>query len=327
MESNSQTAAPPDSSPPLSSSSQPPSSTSAPAQKQSRPWASILAKMRAISIYHLTLALLLMAAIAAWLAISPASQLPAVINLVIASIVCVGAEAVLGWWAGPAGIWPPKQQQAAISAGEQQVSSAPKRAWRLSQTSLICGIIIGSILVPETSPLLVAVIALLAVVIKRLLHEGPFPFFNPAAAALVLGGIAFGTLDVWWVSASSGPGLFILIAAILLLSWKQNRWRMELAFLAAWLAGWAIFQHLPPLSNPASWSALLDVLPLYLMAFMLLEPKTSPVRPKQQYAYGAVAALATVFLLSFSSITDMILVGLLVGNLAKKIMEKLKLAI
>ena len=159
-------------------------------------------------------------------------------------------------------------------------------------------------------------------------RQGPFPIFNPAAAALVAGGLVFGTLDIWWASVPSGVGLFIMLAAMLLLAWRQNRWRMELGFLAAWLAGGALLRQLPPLlANPGSWGALLGILPLYLMAFMLLEPKTSPLRPKQQYIYGAVSALVAVFLLSRSSITDMALVGLMAGNLAKKGMEKFKIGI
>ncbi|MDE1798555.1 MAG: hypothetical protein KGH63_04070, partial [Candidatus Micrarchaeota archaeon] len=257
-----------------------PSAPAPPAAKKSAPWAPLLAWLKSISIYSLTLALLLLNALAAWLVISPASRIPALITLAVAAAACGAAEAVLGWWAGPTGLWPSKPKQAVPSAPSPASASAsaaprsasppslspidavPKRAWRLSSTSLICGLIIGSILAPETSPLLVAAIALMAIVIKRLLHEGPVPVFNPAAAALVIGGLAFGTLDIWWASVSSGIGLLILIAAVLLLSWRQNRWRMELAFLVAWLAGWALFQHLPPLSaSLSSLNVLVGLLP------------------------------------------------------------------
>ncbi len=270
--------------------------------KQSAPWAPILAPLRALSIYHLTLVLVLLAALAGLWDFPPGSRLSALFTLVLAAAVCAGADALLLFQS--------------------------KRVWKLSENSLISGLLIGSILAPETSPFLVAAIAILSVLLKRLLHEGPFPVFNPAAAALALGGILFGTLDAWWAFVPSGPGLLILVLAILLLSWKQNRWQMELVFLLAWLAAWALFLRLPPLApGLAGLNALLGLLPLYLMAFMLLEPKTSPLRPKQQCIYGAIAALVAVFLLPLSTATDMALVGLLIANLAKKAMEKLKFGI
>ncbi len=268
--------------------------------KPSPPGAPVLSKLRAIPINQLTLALLLLAALAGWLALPPASQLQALLNLAVASVVCVGADALIFWQS--------------------------KKIWKLSVTSLISALILASILAPETPALLLAILALLSVILKRLLHDGPFPIFNPAAFALVIGGLAFGTLDAWWAFTPSLPSIIILLLAILLLSWRQNRWLMEISFLLGWLAGWALFSHFPSIPpSMAGIRMLLNLLPLYLMAFMLLEPKTSPIRPRQQLVYGAIAALAAVFLLPRSPAVDMVLVGLMLGNLAKKIMEKFKI--
>ena len=265
---------------------------SAPALPPSSKPFSPLDWLRSVSIYKLAICLLLPAALIGLLALPQSAQLPALVTLAIAVLACVLSQLVLSRKAG-----------------------APLS---LSEPALISGLIIGSVLAPDTPPLLVALICAIAMLTKRLLRIRHVPLFNSAALGLLLGGLLLGTQDAWWASASTPVLSALLALSALVLSWKLKRLPMQFAFLAAWLALWGAAAA--SAGNAPAPSFFLGSLPLYLMAFMLLEHTTSPMRPSWQILYGGLVAAAAFAIVLSSFQMEAILVALLAGNALTKLL-------
>ncbi len=188
----------------------------------------------------------------------------------------------------------------------------------LSEPALISGLIIGSALAPNTPALFVAVICAFAMLTKRLIRVRRVPLFNPAALGLLAGSFFLGTHDGWW-AANSTPllGVWLALCAFVL-SWKLRRLPMQFAFLAVWLVLWgasaALAGHVP---EPVFF---LESIPLYFLAFMLLEHTTSPMRTSWQILYGALVAAAAFAIVISTLPIEALLAALLAGNVLAKLL-------
>ncbi len=250
-------------------------------------------KLRAYPLYRLTIILLLVAAALGLSSLRGAGQLQALEILAACTIAAVAADAICAF--------------------------ALKKKVSISESGMITGIIAGSIIEPSAGILAAVAVSAIAIASKHAIKHRGFPIFNPAAFGLVVGGLAFGLNDAWWAAPSS---IFLIIAAAVL-AWKQNKLALEIAFLVAWVAalvGGAALQ-----GTVSSLSLSLGSLPLYLMAFMLLEPKTSPVVRSRQILYGAFIGVLGVAVLAAPIGADTVAVALLAGNVLKKLLDLAKI--
>ncbi len=151
------------------------------------------------------------------------------------------------------------------------------------------------------------VVGVIAEVLQRVVRLPFGPVLNPAAAAAVLSGFFlshFSVLPTWW-GASFSPRWYIVPEGISVatmfvvpigvwIAWKYKK---------LWTVGSVLF------STAVAYTILFAVSPAYLLLegtllffalIMAVEPKTSPVLPKEQLVYGAGIGLLSVVLLRLS---------------------------
>jgi len=250
---------------------------------------SILDKVKTYSVYRSTIILLLIAVGLGLLTISnPVAEIFSIAVCLVSSVI---ADAAIFY--------------------------TLNKKFRISENAIITALIIGSILSANAGIAILALLNIIAIASKHFLkHEG-FPIFNPAALAIVIAGLAFGFYGEWWASEER---VFLIFAA-LLLAWKLNKFAMEIAFAGTWIAFHlaGIFLYEGTLTH----SVLL--VPAYFMAFMLLEPKTSPAKINRQIIYGGFAALLAAATFSFPLTVDNLALALLLANLLNKAMSIAKI--
>ncbi len=281
---------------PSSKSAAQPAQTGQPRPKSAAPAAvkqkSPIAWLRSVSIYKLVIYMLVLAVPLGLLALPQEARLPALATLSLAVLAAVLSQFLLS-----------------------RKSGAPLS---LSEPALISGIIIGSALAPNTPPLFVVLICAFAMLTKRLLRVRHVPLFNSAALGLLAGSLLLGTHNGWWASNYTPLlGVWLALCAFVL-SWKLRRLSMQFAFLAVWLALWGAAVLLA--GNVPEPAFFLESIPLYFLAFMLLEHTTSPMRQSWQILYGALVAAAAFAVIRSALPIEALLIALLAGNVLTKLL-------
>lgn len=191
-----------------------------------------------------------------------------------------------------------------------------KRKIFLPEAAFATGAIIGLIISPSSTLLEIAVASSIAMFLKNYLRVSNRHIFNPAASGLLIYGLIFSQAVAWW-----GPSLqnwmttIALLSTLLVSAWRMKRWPAILVFLATYQL-WLVIrtQSLATLNL-----SLFDPTILFFAFVMLPEPMTSPVKIPRQIMYGVFIALAANLLTLpiFSSVVfpDILIVGLLIGNL------------
>lgn len=185
---------------------------------------------------------------------------------------------------------------------------------KLPLSSLITGLIIGSV-APINAPIQMVLVAVAAAIVSKFaIRYRSSNVFNPAAFGLAIGLVVFGLGDEWWAASSYGVyGLAIPIAVVLVvLAYEARRLTTAASFIAASLAFAVAFGGLSSLSL-ASAVALVFGVNYYFAFVMLVEPRTSPYGVRTQAAYGV--ALAAIYLgFAYLKIPHTPLLALLAGN-------------
>ncbi|MBV9577508.1 MAG: RnfABCDGE type electron transport complex subunit D [Chloroflexi bacterium] len=171
--------------------------------------------------------------------------------------------------------------------------SASARRFRFPMSALLSGLFVFSILSVDTSWLVVAWTSALAVLGKRILMTGRGHIFNPAALALVLAPIAFGSGESWWGALGdvSWVWLIVLIAAGVFLVDRLNKFPLVLTFLAAYFGFFLVASTLNAHAVAEMFREPFLQAALFLAFFMLTDPPTSPNRYVDQVWFGLLAAL------------------------------------
>lgn len=180
-------------------------------------------------------------------------------------------------------------------------SSKHKNIWNTVITGLIIFLVLHH---GVTAPAIVAPLlaTFFAITIKFFIEYRGSPIVNPAAAGILLSAaivtVVFqdSALVSWWGASFQGK-----LSLVLILFWlafgvkKWAKWQSVLGFLLAnavllVLRGqpWSFIQYV-----------YLDSTIYFLAAIMLIDPRTSPVRARQQWAFGLVAAVAYNILLEY----------------------------
>ncbi|MDE1798317.1 MAG: hypothetical protein KGH63_02840 [Candidatus Micrarchaeota archaeon] len=253
-------------------------------------FSSFISRVRALSDYRIAMALIAACAALTVCLSPPALQLAELSTLLLGLLFAILAQALIDWLS--------------------------KRPIAFSDGATVSGLIIGSVLAPGTPALLVAAVAALAMLLKRLVRFRGVPVFNPAGLGLLLGSLLLGTHAAWWAGLPSPPLLPLLAFSILFISWKLRKLLLQAAFVLVWSLLW-IF-------SGTSLPTLLSLTPFFLMAFMLIEHTTSPSRPAwRQAAYGALVAVLGFALIQSALPLEAMLIALLAGNAFEKTMAAL----
>ena len=178
-----------------------------------------------------------------------------------------------------------------------------------SKSPVVSGLIIASI-VQIGSFDKIAMAAILAMILKKLIKKEEMPIFNPAAPGLF---ITFlfnqGLGEVWWANGTGATMLATLVLG-LIVSWRIKKLYISFSYLLVFL----LLNFLHPAFD-------LAFLPLFSAFFMITEPKTTPNERNHQLIFGAFASII-IHVFGLLALPSSFLLGILVSNLAGKIFLK-----
>lgn len=175
--------------------------------------------------------------------------------------------------------------------------------FRVSPSAIITGLIIGLVGEFGENPLILSLIAVLAIVIKVLIKLKGRHIFNPAAAGLLVGILFLNSHPSWWVG---GDNLWVFLIWIPILLYKLKRWAPIAGFLV-------------PVVITGGFNILTSSSSLFFLTVMLIEPKTSPAAPKLGLLYGVIAFICYLLISRFFSI-DPFISTLLISNLTARVL-------
>lgn len=194
---------------------------------------------------------------------------------------------------------------------------------RFPDAALATGLFLAVILPPTTDLVLLGGLACVAVALRHVLRFHGHPWFNPAAAGVVLGALLFGLAPAWWVGIGPYGEEAMLALGVLLLARSPRQWRLPVVFVLSYgflvtvqhlLAGTTLDAHVLLLQA-------IDPSTLFFALFMVVEPRTAPAAEHEQPLYaGLVGIGAAMFPLVLPTLG--ILVALLTGNLAAIVMRR-----
>jgi len=212
------------------------------------------------------------------------------------------------------------------------------KTWYLPVSSMISGLILSLVAIPEPPFRFIILLPFVAVFSKQILRLGkPRHIFNPASFSMAI--IAFFVPSVSWWGVAWGrissdmlaSILFVITLAVgIMILWRQNRWHVALPFLLSYavllalLFWWngVVLARLIGVVSPL----ILDGTVLFFATVMLIEPITSSfpyLRDRVWYgvSVGFFAVLMTYLsgVVSWANI-DPLIFGLLLGNLVASLL-------
>jgi Na+-translocating ferredoxin:NAD+ oxidoreductase RnfD subunit len=194
------------------------------------------------------------------------------------------------------------------------------RRWRgkliLPTSALLSGAIVAFVLSLETPLIVTILVGALATVSKHVVRTRRGHVFNPAALALLVAIVGFGTGQSWWGALPDLPWPFLiaLLAGGVFVADRTYKLPLVLVFSGSYFA----LLTLVALNNPSPVAELFRApfaqATLFLACFMLTDPPTAPGRVADQIWYGILVALASVLAQLGGAGQAYLLVGLLLGN-------------
>ena len=188
------------------------------------------------------------------------------------------------------------------------------KAISVTDSSIVSGLIIGYVLSPDDPWWVFILAALLAVSSKYLIHFNRKHLFNPAAFGIFLVIIFFGASTQW----KGTYAWHILLPFGLYFIYRIKKLGVLIGYgvVALCLFGIQALMQKAPLLN------IFGYLSYFFIFIMLVEPKTTPVKPAGKVIFGmGVAAL--IFILTQGGIRfDAELFSLLILNLFVPLLNK-----
>jgi Na+-translocating ferredoxin:NAD+ oxidoreductase RnfD subunit len=194
--------------------------------------------------------------------------------------------------------------------------SISARRPRFPLSAVLSGLFVFSILSVDESWLVVAWTGSFAILAKRILRTDREHIFNPAALALLLAPIAFGSGESWWGALGdvSWVWIIVLVALGAFLTDRLNKFPLVLTFLASYFAFFAIASTINPHAVAEMFRDPFLQAALFLAFFMLTDPPTSPNRYVDQFWFGLLAALSAGVAQILGAGQVYLLIGILVPN-------------
>lgn len=190
-----------------------------------------------------------------------------------------------------------------------------EKKFRISDSSIISGLIIGYVLSSEEPWWKLFFASLLAISSKHLFRFNNKHLFNPAAFGIFLTLLFFGASTQW----RGTYAWFILVPFGLYFISKVRKIEILIGYGLASLIlfGVQAFIQKVPLSN------IFGYLSYFYIFIMVIEPKTTPIKPLGKLIFGIGAAIL-IFILTESVVKfDAELCALLLLNLAVPLLNRL----
>jgi glycine betaine catabolism B len=155
--------------------------------------------------------------------------------------------------------------------------------------------------------------AVLAMASKYIFAINKKHIFNPAAFAVAVTGLAFGSYASWWIGGNLPMMVFVIIGGLLVLR-KIQRFDLALTFFFVALASDAL-THLGSSPGVVIQKALLHTPLFFFASIMVTEPLTTPPTRRGRIIYGAIVGALFSPAIYVGSISSTPELALLVGNI------------
>ena len=190
-------------------------------------------------------------------------------------------------------------------------------AWVFPDGALLTGLIVAMVLSPMEPWYVAAITGAVGVLSKYLFRSGAANVFNPAAFALVATFYVFHTGQSWWgaLPEITPLALVLLFATGVFITDRVNKIPLVLSFLGVY---YLLVTLTAFAGDPAKVAALYRApdlhAALFFAFFMVTDPPTSPPKPRDQFANGAITAIASYAAFELVGAAYFLLAGLLVAN-------------
>jgi Na+-translocating ferredoxin:NAD+ oxidoreductase RnfD subunit len=204
-----------------------------------------------------------------------------------------------------------------------------RKRWVFPDGALITGLIVGMILTPVTPLWTVVVTSAIAIVSKYLVRTHTANVFNPAALALLISFLAFGTGQDWWGAMSEAnpksASILLIVAGAFVLQ-RVNKLTVGVTFLGVYYALITITSFV---GNTATVSELYrapDIqAALFFAFFMVSDPPTCPPSTRDQIIYGCIVGAVSFATFEWIGAVYWLIAGLMAGNIweaARRVRER-----
>lgn len=194
---------------------------------------------------------------------------------------------------------------------------------RVPDAAIVTGLFLA-LLFPPTAPLLLTgSVTFAAVGLRHALRFKGRPWFNPAAAGVVLGTLFLGLAPAWWVGIGPDGELAMVVLGALLVARTPSSWRLPAMFLLTYSL-LSVVQHVFVGASTDPQILLLqaiDPATVFFALFMVPEPRSSPGAAHQQVLFAGVVGIAAAFL-PLVLPTLGVLVSLLGGNVLAVLLRR-----
>jgi len=205
---------------------------------------------------------------------------------------------------------------AVISAGviEGLILYIKNKKLSVSESSIISGLIIGFVLSCDQPWWMFSLASLLAISSKHFLCVNKKHIFNPAAFGIFILIVVFGAQTQW-----KGTYLWYFIVPIgFYFVYKIRKLEVIIGYS---LAALGLFGIQAFLQNVSLWD-IFGYLSYFYIFVMLIEPKTTPVKPQAKIVFGIGVGVLIFILTEMGLRFDTELCALLVMNLAAPWLNK-----
>lgn len=189
----------------------------------------------------------------------------------------------------------------------------------LPTAAIVSGFLIGLILAPSESVLVILIASLLASFSKQFIATGIRQhIFNPAALGIMSVYFIFGTAVSWWGVAWSWYPIVIFLPLMIRILFKLKRLVLPATFLGVYL----VYLILTTSIDSAA-KTIVDSTVLLFALVMLPEPITSPISGYFKYLFGAGVAVMAILTSTFLRIGEVFLPSLLILNLGSFLITRI----
>ncbi len=207
---------------------------------------------------------------------------------------------------------------ATAAAVDVLVVRLSRRAWIFPSGAILSGLIIALILGPEEPWIVPVATATLAITSKHLFRTRLANVFNPAALALVIAAVAFGSAESWWGALPDlgWVGVPILVLTGGFIAQRINKLPLVLVFLGTYFTLFSMASFVGDAAQVAEIFRAPDLhMALFFAFFMLDDPPTCPVRYRDQVQFALIVAFAAYVSFMLWGWLHFLPAALLVGNL------------
>jgi Na+-translocating ferredoxin:NAD+ oxidoreductase RnfD subunit len=236
------------------------------------------------------------------------------LTLVLAAMIAIGARHE------GAQLVAPRLLLGAVTAGlfDALVLRFRHTRWQFPSGAVLTAMIAGMVLSVQTPWFVIPATSLVGVAAKYVLRTRGANVFNPAALGIVALFPLFHPAQNWWGALPEVAPLaqLALPAGGIFIAWHVNKLSLVVAFLGFYFA---LFTAAAFVHDPA-WVAEVFRAPdlqavLYFAFFILTDPPTSPIAPRDQIVFAAIVAIVSFAVFEWTGAVYYLLAGVLVANI------------